>query len=107
MRDERDERVRGDGQATNRGVTATAAGRATATIAAAVGAATLTATERCPRAQAATIGRIAGDYRPFGERSDSPWARDEYRSTSRAGTRDWSDRSVTKTRTTAAGATDT
>ena len=36
------------------------------------------------------------DYRPMAGdygRSDSPWARDEYRSTSRAGTSDWSDRS--------------
>jgi len=32
---------------------------------------------------------IAGDY----ARSDSPWERDEYRATSRAGTSDWSDRS--------------
>jgi hypothetical protein len=36
---------------------------------------------------------MAGDYGRSDERSDSPWARDEYRSTSRAGTSDWSDRS--------------
>ena len=36
---------------------------------------------------------MAGDYGRPDSRSDSPWARDEYRSTSRAGTRDWSDRS--------------
>jgi len=39
---------------------------------------------------------MAGDYGRSGlgqERSRSPWGRDEYRSTSRAGTSDWSDRS--------------
>jgi hypothetical protein len=36
---------------------------------------------------------MAGDYGRSDNRSDSPWARDEYRSTSRAGTSDWSDRS--------------
>jgi len=36
---------------------------------------------------------MAGDYGRSDSRSDSPWARDEYRSTSRAGTSDWSDRS--------------
>ena len=36
---------------------------------------------------------LAGDYARSDSRFDSPWARDEYRSTSRAGTSDWSDRS--------------
>jgi hypothetical protein len=40
---------------------------------------------------------MAGDYgrtgRRFESQFDSPWERDEYRSTSRAGTSDWSDRS--------------
>jgi hypothetical protein len=34
-----------------------------------------------------------GDYDRGGDRRDTPWSRDEYRSTSRAGTADWSDRS--------------
>ena len=36
---------------------------------------------------------FAGDYGRSDDRSDSPWERDEYRTTSRAGTSDWSDRS--------------
>jgi len=36
---------------------------------------------------------LAGDYGRSDERPDTPWARDEYRTTSRAGTSDWSDRS--------------
>jgi len=36
---------------------------------------------------------FAGDYGRSDDRPDSPWARDEYRTTSRAGTSDWSDRS--------------
>src|SRR5689334_20322706 len=38
-------------------------------------------------------GRGFGDYDRRGDRPDSEWGRDEYRSTSRAGTSDWSDRS--------------
>jgi hypothetical protein len=34
-----------------------------------------------------------GDYDREGDRSSTPWSRDEYRRTSRAGTSDWSDRS--------------
>jgi len=37
--------------------------------------------------------RGSGDYRSDYARSQSPWGRDEYRRTSRAGTADWSDRS--------------
>jgi len=37
--------------------------------------------------------RGLGDYDRYGERRDTPWSRDEYRSTSRAGTSDLSDRS--------------
>ena len=38
-------------------------------------------------------GGSAGDYDRRGDRSETPWAQDEYRRTSRAGSSDWSDRS--------------
>ena len=38
-------------------------------------------------------GGSFGDYDRRADRPDSQWGRDEYRSTSRAGTSDWSDRS--------------
>ena len=38
-------------------------------------------------------GRFSDDDRSARDRSESPWGRDEYRRTSRAGTSDWSDRS--------------
>ena len=37
--------------------------------------------------------REFGDYDQHGDRSSTPWGRDEYRRTSRVGTSDWSDRS--------------
>lgn len=37
--------------------------------------------------------RSSGDYDRRADRPDTPWARDEYRETSRAGSSDWSDRS--------------
>jgi hypothetical protein len=43
--------------------------------------------------QSSGSGRSSGRFDRDQERSDSPWAQDEYRRTSRAGTSDWSDRS--------------
>jgi hypothetical protein len=48
---------------------------------------------RAYRPMTGDYGRSFGDYDRRGDRSDSQWGRDEYRSTSRAGTSDWSDRS--------------
>ena len=42
---------------------------------------------------ASGVGRGSGDRDRDFDRSQSPWGRDEYRRTSRAGTSDWSDRS--------------
>ena len=43
--------------------------------------------------RSASGGRGSGDQERGYDRSQSPWGQDEYRSTSRAGTSDWSDRS--------------
>lgn len=90
MRNERDERVRGDWN-DNRGVFAR--GGSSNDDYSRSWRGEMSGDRERFRDRGRDYRPFAGDYGRSDERSDSPWARDEYRTTSRAGTSDWSDRS--------------